>query len=300
MMNIPPEIIRVKRRRDEDSIQALLLEEDKRLIKKGKFIFKLTNGVNIKMNNLTTSLIKLKDTNDKIFLLKGQEVSMEISEMLDEYLEQNSINSNRSFKSKEKILDTNYTTDPYIHIASNDDYVYDIYIRETLPEDEFVFNKNTMGYIRIVDDIDHLIPIDDPENVEDSHFSDNEDSNDEDYYKNDYPENEDDDRSILFGTDDDKSEDDKYNNKLHEYDQLFQKLENNRDLLSSININTYMDSYLDDQLDDIITQENDSYMDDNSDDDDFQRHTFFPNDEDDPISTYRDKIFSKLQRMINK
>ena len=58
-------------------------------------------------------------------------------------------------------------------------------------------NEKNIGFVKIIEHIDlvfmkKVIPM--------KPVRDDEDSNDENYYQNDYPEDEDDDRSILFGS----------------------------------------------------------------------------------------------------
>lgn len=215
-----------------------------------------------------------------------------------------------------------------------------MYVKESIPEneDEFVFDGSTIGYIRIVEHSGDLIPEED-EDPEKTMLTDDEDSNEEDYYQNDYPEDEDDDRSIVIGSDEDfsNSEDVVYLDQVDvdayqdgvpddeqqedEFESLFQTYGNSSNLLSSLNAHNYVDLDYDDDIDDnapdgydydgdytngaanhnttnhnhVTNQSRDI---DNSDLE--QRHIFFPSDEHDETAIHRDRIFNKLQNMIDK
>ena len=156
-------------------------------------------------------------------------------------------------------------------------------------------------------------------------ISDDEDSNDENFYRNDYPEDEDsgyDDDSPDFLSD---MESMGINEPSDDQDDEFVILNDKRrfsktDFLrsegvQSLNVEdfrgirnqideTYGDNEddLDDddefgnQIDDAI----DEAMDDNSSyTESFTRNEFFSTDRDDPIAIHRDRIFGKLQNMLD-
>lgn len=346
------EYIRVKRRRDEDSVQALLLEEE-RNAKKGKFVFKLSKTVELETPDVNSPLLKLSnENNDKkmVYVLERErerqaaselqeELPDSIAEMLNDYLKIKEKDSPEHKKRKASRKHSKSYTAP---ILPPTDYVYDVYVKQTIPEDEeeFVFDKSTIGYIRIVEHNGDMIPEEevDPEKTM---LTDDEDSNEEDYYQNDYPEDEDDDRSIFIGSDEDRtdSEDivylDELNDELDqnynvdgeqanettndngdEFDALFQNYGESSNLLSSLNANNYVDLDYDD--DDHADSDNDNGKYDGDfvnlkpeadddhdtgmdvDDQTFKRNYFFPTDKDDEDAIHRDRIFGKLQKMIDK
>ncbi|QEU62719.1 Iwr1 [Kluyveromyces lactis] len=345
------EYIRVKRRRDEDSVQALLLEGE-RNAKKGKFVFKLSKTVELETPDVNSPLLKLSnENNDKkmVYVLERERERQEVSEvqeelpdsiaeMLNEYLKIKEKDSPEHKKRKASRKHSKSYTAP---ILPPTEYVYDVYVKQTIPEDEdeFVFDKSTIGYIRIVEHNGDMIPEEevDPEKTM---LTDDEDSNEEDYYQNDYPEDEDDDRSIFIGSDEDRtdSEDIVYlddindeldqdynvgdeqanettNDNSDEFDALFQNYGESSNLLSSLNANNYVDLDYDDDdhadSDDNSTHNGDFVnlkpgADDDHDtgmevdDQTFKRNYFFPTDKDDEDAIHRDRIFGRLQKMIDK
>ncbi|CUS22091.1 LAQU0S04e07998g1_1 [Lachancea quebecensis] len=319
-----PEIIRVKRKREEDSVQALLIQEDKPS-KRGKFVFKLAktveSGLSTQIQELNTPLLKLSDDGEaRHFILEqrkrkreGQELPAEISEMLNDYL---SLGSNSAVPQRPRKLKRpgGRRSEPEQDTKAlpSLDYVYDIYYREVVPEDEFVFDESTVGYIKIVEDSGDLIP--EEEDDENSvALSDDEDSNEEAYYRNDYPEDEDDDRSVLFGSDDgvapaatrkyaesDASEETGVESAPshvamlgdEETDLLYQKFAGAPNVLQAAD--TYFDSA------DERSGVSDEEFEEDHDIVDFTQHSFFPTDAEDPLAIHRDRIFARLERMIEK
>lgn len=301
-----------------------MIQEDKPS-KRGKFVFKLAktveSGLSTQIQELNTPLLKLSDDGEaRHFILEQrkrkreeQELPAEISEMLNDYL---SLGPNSEVPQRPRKLKrpggrlSEPEQDP--KALPSLDYVYDIYYREVVPEDEFVFDESTVGYIKIVEDSGDLIP--EEEDDENSlALSDDEDSNDEAYYRNDYPDDEDDDRSVLFGSDDgvvatasrqyaesDASEGTGAESAPshvamlgdEETDLLYQKFAGAPNVLQAAD--TYFDS----------TDERDGVSDEELEEDHdivgFTQHDFFPTDAEDPLAIHRDKIFARLERMIEK
>ncbi|AET38849.1 Iwr1p Ecym_3362 [Eremothecium cymbalariae DBVPG len=334
-MKHAPEVLRVKRRRDEDSFQTLLLEEEERSSKKGKYVFKLAKTVD-HVEGYTPLLKLAKEDENKVFVLEqhqeqqqaqalqkenegsgevDEELPLEISEMLEECLKLSA--EGRDVASGRLKAGKRHSSQGYVTEMQSLEYVYDVYIREVLPEDdEFVLDEGTVGYIRIVEEQGELLP--DEDELSDSQLlSDDEDSNEEHYYRNDYPDDEDDDRSILFGSESEYSEGQETRSysipcseerledhpSLPEQDQktfdpLFESLGGEANLLSSLNTTNYVD----------LDKLHGEHLDTDEDDDDmskgseasFKKYSFFPNEEDDPMATHRDKVFAKLQRMIDQ
>ncbi|SCU89589.1 LAME_0E04434g1_1 [Lachancea meyersii CBS 8951] len=322
-----PGIIRVKRKREEDSIQALLLQENESA-KRGRFVFKLAKtvetGSDVQNQELETPLLKLSNVgNARHFVLEqrkrkheAQELPVEISEMLNNYL---SLAPSKTAEITKLKRPNRRKSGPEVKPESlpSLSYVYDIYYREVVPEDEFVFDPSTIGYIRIVEDSGDLLAEDDDDDRSEV-FSDDQDSNEESFYQNDYPEDEDDDRSVLFGSEadlevrrneDDGSEEseaeqleaDTIRNHIvaslgdDETDALFERYAEAPDLLKTAGAN-YFD--LDD--DDHDDESSELESDDGNDAGNHKRHIFFPSDAEDPMAMHRDKIFGKLENMISK
>ncbi|CAI4057451.1 hypothetical protein SKDZ_04G1280 [Saccharomyces kudriavzevii ZP591] len=221
-----PEFIRVKRRRDEDSVQALLIDEGKR-VKKQRFIFKLSKTVSPESyqseQESSTPLLKLAHEDHRHFVLeqrrkrrrdsdydKTQEgfigdsniiedegLPPEINQMVNDYLKLNM----GVQKTEKKKPSRKYFSGKVTEIASlpSLDYVFDIYHLEKIREEEVAkYNdEKNIGFVKIIEYIDLAL---DEESDPNEARSDDEDSNDENYYQNDYPDDEDDDRSILLGS----------------------------------------------------------------------------------------------------
>ncbi|EJS44348.1 iwr1p [Saccharomyces arboricola H-6] len=201
------------------------------------------------------------------------------------------------------------------------DYVFDIYHLEKLREEEVAGynNEKSIGFVKIIEHIDLAL---DEESDPNEARSDDEDSNDENYYQNDYPEDEDDDRSILLGSETEdmaateeeivlgvnKSRfsswnDDKvigpngYNDVEEEYGDLFNKLGDCSNVLKSINSSNFVD--LDGTEDEIEVSDNEDNLSEGV-DFEYPRNEFFSTDADDPLAQHRDKIFHQLQTKINR
>lgn len=262
-------------------------------------------------------ITRLRDTDS--YENAGESLPDEITEMVNNYLKiqrDSGGESTRPKKPSKKHFSTEVAKLPSL------DYVYDIYHLETIPEDEFEkYPANNIGFIKIVNKDLDLIPDSDG----DSNFqlSDDEDSNDENYYQNDYPEDEDDDRSILFGSEncDEESVENLQWTKLPEephtsdetndekfplYSELFDRLEGSDNVLQSLKNANVIDldttTYNGDTYDEEMSQIDDYHVswEDNNEDEQYERNDFFPTDRENPLAQYRDRIFGRLQKMINE
>lgn len=303
---------------------CLVLEES-RNSKRGKYVFKLAKTVELNsgsQDSPDTPLLKHSSDGDvRHFILEQQtrmghtdQLPTEISEMLNDYLSLEKNNSTLTNKPPHRKASRKHSTSLNQKLPLVD-YVYDIYYREMVPEDEFVFDEATVGYIKIIEDNGDLIPEED-EDADSQRLSDDEDSNEETYYQNDYPEDEDDDRSVLFSSeegelnvnrgsvDEDESssilqtpgslENDMFAET--ELDPLFERYAETVNMLDSMegtesNDNEYEEDAWNDTQD--LSENEDSAA-------RFKRHNFFPNDSDDPLALHRDKIFNQLQEMIDR
>lgn len=280
-------------------------------MKKGKFLFQLTRTVNEQAyestSEETTPLLKLAADGRRHFVLERRgkrrrrssdqddepepELAPEITQMIEEHLKLSDTSPETSLGRKKKPSRKHFTgTAAEVLTIPSSDYVYDIYHLESVPEKEFDAYKedSDVGFVKIVyADID-LVP-DEDDDLADKPLSDDEDSNEENYYRNDYPEDEDDDRSILFGSEGEEIAITKNSaeNPTESYDDLFSRLGNNNNILSSLNAMNFID---------LDEGENDGY-------DKASDPETFPNEQDsdeDPMIAYRDRIFGKLQRMIDE
>lgn len=380
----PPQILRVKRKRTEDPLQALVIETSKRQIKRPKYVFRLKRTEEKDIQDSTTVLTasdSLKD-NKPVFNLaprkksisngsvqnanggsrgsisegtqnqasdivdeQPMELNPQLLEMLNDYLKENdetAINNHvkppkrrQSSISQERELNGRPTFDREqmlrnaiaIDEDENNDseYVYDVYYRDKAINDQW--ENERIGYIRFDDDDADLFD----EQDENMMNTDDEDSNDENFYRNDYPEDEDagyeeeaelESLGLAEPSDDQDDEFDILNDKSRFSRQDFLRTEGlkgmSEDDLQNLSVqidekqvwrNT--DDVLEDDQDvdysrtneDDDAMEMDSYADTdhfNESDVGFERNEFFKSDIDDPLAIHRDRIFSKLQKMIHK
>ncbi|ONH66176.1 RNA polymerase II nuclear localization protein IWR1 [Cyberlindnera fabianii] len=177
------------------------------------------------------------------------------------------------------------------------EYVYDIYYRDKAVYE--TWEKERIGYIKFEEDYDDNLGDDESE----KHLSDDEDSNAEDFYKNDYPEDEDD-HSTTDEDDDPNASFEKLTESLHKDAAANSPRQTDE-------FEDLYDEFYDDEgngptnflasLDDGDNDDDDDEMDmDEGYEADYPRQNFFPDEEDDELAKHRDKIFGKLQRMIDE
>lgn len=243
IQNDDAKYVRIKRLREDEGFQALLVEEvDTKTNKdnidkpKRKYIYK---RIKFNDNNINENTPILEKTSNNKFVYKkkrrrssydlddnqdskniiqkytDESLPHEVNSLLSDLLSKE-INMNKNVKNPEskKLLLKNgkklkLERELKHKEPTNVDsgYVYDVYIKEEI-NDEYDFENNfsNVAYLKIVED--GALVYD--EEVTDDKFSDDEDSNEEDYYRNDYPEDEDDDRSVLFGDEYDEGEETYY------------------------------------------------------------------------------------------
>lgn len=227
--------VRIKRLREDEGFQALVVEEDEKnkpnkdnLHKpKRKYIYKRIKLSNAKINE-NTPILEKTSNNKFVYKKKNkrrrssydsddhQDAKNIIQKYTDESLP-NEVNSlladllskelamNKNVKNPEakKLLLKNGKKLKLEREQRGKDtktpesgYVYDVYVKEEITDEyDYESNFSNIAYLKIVED--GALVYD--EEVTDDKFSDDEDSNEEDYYRNDYPEDEDDDRSVIFG-----------------------------------------------------------------------------------------------------
>ncbi|QHS72123.1 Iwr1p [Saccharomyces paradoxus] len=326
----------------------LVIDEGKR-VKKQRFIFKLSKTVSPESyqseQEFSTPLLKLAHEDHRHFVLEQKKkrrrdsgdneaqemlaaenntvdddgLPPEINQMVNNYLKLNKGEE----KTERKKPSRKYFSGDSAKIASlpSLDYVFDIYHLEKIHEDEVARynNEKNIGFVKIIEHIDLAL---DEESDPNEARSDDEDSNDENYYQNDYPEDEDDDRSILLGSEgEDIAEleeeivlgvnksrfsswnDDKilgpngYQDVEEEYGDLFNRLGGKSDVLKSINSSNFIDLDGQEAEKEISDKEDDLGE---ADDMEYPRNEFFPTDADDPLAHHRDRIFYQLQKKIDR
>ena len=227
--------VRIKRLREDEGFQALVVEEDEKsksnkdnLHKpKRKYIYKRIKLSDAKINE-NTPILEKTSNNKFVYKKKNkrrrssydsddhQDAKNIIQKYTDESLP-NEVNSLLAdLLSKELAMNKNVKNPEAKKLllkngkklklereqrvkdikTSESGYVYDVYVKEEIT-DEYDFESafSNIAYLKIIED--GALVYD--EEVTDDKFSDDEDSNEEDYYRNDYPEDEDDDRSVIFG-----------------------------------------------------------------------------------------------------
>lgn len=98
--------------------------------------------------------------------------------------------------------------------ALANEFVYDVYYREASSGP--VIDTN-VGVIRFEQEDLDLLHQEDDELSDYGLRSDDEDSNAEDFYRNDYPDNEDDDKGIVIGNEDEWYSDEEYDKPNQDY-----------------------------------------------------------------------------------
>jgi hypothetical protein len=165
--------------------------------------------------------------------------------------------------------------------ASAGDYVYDVYQLSPHPMTSANHPSSTIGYIRFFDDADDFEVSDDDH----PQLLDDEDSNAEDFYQNDYPSDED--AGAYSDTLDDVVL--VQPNRADEVEEGFDYIES-----QDVRDGEYDDLY--DHLDEVDLLDEDGF----GSDDEFERHHFFDGDDENEMGVHRDRIFGRLQRMVDE
>lgn len=358
MEHKPPQILRIKRKRGQDPLQALILEDNnaaKRskpsspvsstvLDKNNNFYFTLTRtdesgAINEEAviesilseapsTKRTASSILDKDDERKVensnvnrkrkFIIPKRQteedtyIPNELADMVSSLLtSRHNVNSpqrkrrNRSGNSASNLGDTPIVPEtetegqPVVVVTEEvSDYVYDVYqLSLTEPMTTANHPQSQIGYIRFFDEDNDLYQSDEEKNKTNNMFSDDEDSNAESFYQNDYPSDEDagaysdtyteEDIEIIQLQDGQDSQD----NEEYEYISSGTKPDEGFEDL--------YDDFYDDGDNDINFLAEDQYH--NVDNDqELERNHFFENEEEDDLAIHRDIIFGKLKKMIHE
>lgn len=226
------EYVRIKRLREDEGFQALIVEEDDLKTTndttntKRKYIYKRIKLSDKGIKEDTPILEKTSenkfvykkkrrrssydsdkntDTKDMIQKYTDESLPSEVNSLLADLMAKEvSLNNNIKNPEAKKLLLKNgkklkleRESRRETSTKTDSDYVYDVYVKEEINDGyDLGSDFSRIAYLKIIDEGTLVY-----DELSDDKYSDDEDSNEEDYYKNDYPEDEDDDRSVLFGDD---------------------------------------------------------------------------------------------------
>lgn len=188
-MSEPPQVLRIKRKHGEDPLQTLILAGLSKRMRTAKedprwfFQLQRTDKVSQDDHVLASVLSVSKQQSDVpqfVIPRKDDGVSSDLAGMVDQYLSLDT--------SQEQPRKRRGKAPAAAHETS--EYVYDVYtLSNTEPLTDANFPKSQIGYIKYFEDdeYDLLNSEDDSSAI----VSDDEDSNAESFYQNDYPEDED-------------------------------------------------------------------------------------------------------------
>lgn len=174
------------------------------------------------------------------------------------------------------------------------EYVYDVYQLSPLTSDSHP--TSLIGYVRFFDDEDNDLYQSDSADDDKAKVSDDEDSNAEDFYQNDYPSDEDA-GSLASSFDPEGSV------HIVGHDAFEGEAEEGYDYIDSQDVkdgefeNLY-DQFYEGDEDDINLLDDDHFQPE-SDNESFERHQFFADDNENEMAIYRDKLYGKLKKMID-
>lgn len=325
----PPQILRIKRKRGQDPLQALILEE-RQPAKKSKpsspisseaptpkpdapksWYFQLArtdNAANQREQEILGSVLSeaaARDENRQFVIPKQQSeedavIPHELADMVDSFLNVNNDGAKRRIRRGGK-LTSEAENESQEEISQEDianDYVFDVYkLSDTEPLTNSNFPLSQIGYIKFFDDDDYdLMQSDDDKKSDGAVFSDDEDSNAESFYQNDYPEDED--AGVYSDT---YSDDDDENYGVGPVIlETAEAAEGNAYLKGEdpqeVQYNDLYDDFFDESGRGVNFLEDDYYQNDET----FERQKFFNDEEENDLALHRDRIFGKLQRMIDE
>lgn len=293
----PPQTLRIKRKRNQDPLQALILgsKRVKLSLDQKSYYFQLERTVQVSQadSDLGSVLHESSSVEGRHFVIPKRPleedavIPNELADMVQSFL---SVNDNPSPKKrKRRGLTKEKESKPAEPLADFlGDYVFDVYtLSEPLTSQNFP--QSEIGYIKFFDDKDYDLMNSDDDSG--SGYSDNEDSNAESFYQNDYPEDED---AGAFSETYDESEDDAIGPVILETPEDF---EGNAYLRG----HEQAEGQFDDLYDDFFDGDNPKVNFLNEDyTEEYERNSFFQGDEDDHLAQHRDRIFGRLQKMIDE
>lgn len=339
----PPQILRIKRKRGQDPLQALILE-DLQQVKRLKpssptalalrtpepknWFFELSrtdDSVTAPDPEVLASVLSeaLSREQQRQFVIPKQQteedtvIPHELAEMLDTFLHVEKPGTRRVWRSgRRQVNETDESvasgeskepeaTDAHESdgdLGDSADYVFDVYrLSSTRPLTSYNYPQSQIGYIRFHDDEEfELLHSDDEAKSE---GLDDEDSNAESFYQNDYPEDEDaGTHSDTYEIAEDEAEED---DEVPVIVDSAEAAEGHAYLQGHVQADQAEDERFDDLYDEFFDENGRSTVDFLQQDDDyedvsFERQSFFPGDHDDELAIHRDKIFGRLQNMIDE
>lgn len=322
-MEEPPQILRIKRKRGQDPLQALILE-DRQPAKRSKpsspvssqattprpetpksWYFQLQRTDNAAEQDQTEIMLSVlaesgaKSEENRQFVIPKQQteedavIPNELADMVDSFLHVDTNTQPRRKRRGGKVTEASEVPQTETEIA--EEYVFDVYkLTDVEPLTNANFPHSQIGYIKFFDDEQFALMHSDDEDLAKGVLSDDEDSNAESFYQNDYPEDED--AGAYSDTYADEEDDDEIGPVILESSEAaeghaylkgeFQQEGQYDDL--------YEEFYGDGEEVDFL--EEDNYENNEN----FERQKFFDDEEEDDLAMHRDRIFGRLQKMINE
>lgn len=304
-MTARPNVLRVKRKRGQDPLQALVLENSP-VAKRSKqntpvssrpgtpmrvtpteesryYLLALAGATELVDSLVVPVLAEELDVLRKrqFYLLRTQwddpSVPNELADMVLSFLAVNGPESHPEHKRKTRGHKESTSTAGTVEALS--DYVYDTY-HLSEPMTSANHPQAQIGYVRFFDEENDLYQSDEENDTTHRVYSDDEDSNAELFYQNDYPSDEDaeglaeqlgEGGEILVGSLHNVEELGDFHDKdngLGDTDELYEQF--------FLGVEGHGDS----------------------DSESVERQHFFPGEDDDELAMHRDRIFGRLQRMV--
>lgn len=301
----PPQILRIKRKRGQDPLQALILGSKRVKLSQDQksWYFQLDRTVHPSQadSDLGSVLHESASDEGRHFVIPKRQleedavIPNELADMVQSFLSVNNDPAPKKRKRRGLTRDKDAGPQTATRLEPTDiseflgDYVFDVYTLSE-PLTSHNFPQSEIGYIKFFDDKAYDLMNSDDDSG--SAYSDNEDSNAESFYQNDYPEDED--AGALSETYD-ESEDDAIGPVILESAEDF---EGNAYLRGHEQAEGQFDDLYDDFFDPDGSQTVDFLNDDYT--EDYDRNSFFAGDEHDQLAQHRDRIFGRLQKMIDE
>lgn len=329
-MTEPPQILRIKRKRGQDPLQALILADRQPPAKRSKpsspisskpttpkpeppknWYFQLSRTDNASQGtdqDILASVLSeaVASGDDRQFIIPKKQteedavIPHELADMVDSFLNVDTDASKRRKRRGGK-LTSEAENDSGDHNAEEElanEYVFDVYkLSSTEPITNANFPHSQIGYIKFFDDDEYdLMQSDDDKKSDGAVFSDDEDSNAESFYQNDYPEDED--AGALSETFDDEDSNEEIGPVILESAEAAEgHAYFNGDFQKEGQYDDLYDEFFDENGDQNVNFLEDDYY---QNEETFERQKFFNDEEEDDLALHRDRIFGKLQRMIDE
>lgn len=284
-----PSIVRIKRKRTQDPLQALVFETSSKRTKTDTHRFyrlARTDALALEGQLLEGG------SNGNVYLLPRQSAAEPMvpnvfAEMVDSYLAETAAEPATKQKRPRR---RSSTRRPLTVLPESDGYVYDVYHQAPAPSGA---PQTGVGVIRLHADDMELV---EEESDHSMVYSDDEDLNAEDFYRNDYPEDGQlevgelrrNSSGAMMSDDEDDGYEIQHNRRRFSHaDYLESEGIPEQGGYDSVYQQVYGDGGEVQLLDDHGLEE-------------YQRHVFHPSDRDLPLAQYRDRIFGALQQEIER